>query len=268
MSRNRPSPYEVTQPTQTFMGKTYSDWIEDWARWFFLPNADENNNGPVVFLRGMTSSRVGNYRGEGVMKVGDDSLEISTNQRVLLPLITSKAVAESGESSQALYETVRSDIENGENPPDLRNVKVDDVELSVPGDIGDYRFETTVFQLIIPSSPYSQSLADYVFPPIRTRDIPLPCVTSGYFVLLKLRQGEHYIFSSVHGSSDQNGLYKSSLLYHIVVEAQRGPQPIQRFAPAVSTQVKEGYRAALRRKVKNGDLEQRECTDLINRYFT
>ena len=185
--------YTVIEPTKTFLGKTYVDWIEDWTRWFFLPNSDQNNSGSVVFLRGMSPSLT---KGKGVMMVGNDSLEISATQRVLLPIITATAVAESGESSQALYELARSDIDNGDNPPAQDNVKIvmnHSKKLTVPLD--DYRFESRVFQLSIPSSPYGESLADYVVPAIKTRDTNLPCVTAGYFVLLKLDQVRTTTFS-------------------------------------------------------------------------
>ena len=172
--------YTVTKPTETFLGKTYVDWIEDWVRWFFLPDADQNNSGSVVFLKGLLPSLT---KGEGVIMVGKDSLEISENQRVLVPLITSTVVAESGESSQTLYELARADIDNGDNPPAQNQVKIDNKDFKEPLD--EYRFETRVFQLNIPSSPAGQSLADYVVPAIKTRDTYLPCVTAGYFVLLK-----------------------------------------------------------------------------------
>jgi hypothetical protein len=239
--------YDVTEPTKTFLGKTYADWIEDWTRWFFLPNADQNNSGSVVFLRGMA--------GEGVIMVGNDSLEISESQRVLLPMITATAIAESGENSQSLYELVRSDIDNGENPPDKSNVKIDNADLTVRGGLDEYRFETRVFQLDIPSSPYGQSLADYVVPPIKTRDTNSPCVTAGYFVLLKLDPGQHFIFSSVNGSRDRTGLYKASLLYRIVV-ASRTTQPS--VALPVSSQLSANFKAALRKKLKRGDIDNPE----------
>jgi hypothetical protein len=253
--------YAITKPTETFLGKTYADWIEDWSRWFFLPNADQNNSGSVVFLRGKSSSLTDSYKGEGVIMVGKDSLEISTSQRVLVPLICAIAVAESGESSQSLYELARSDVDNGENPPAQNHVKIDNTDFAIP--LNDYRFETRVFQLNIPSSPYGQSLADYVVPAIKTRDTNLPCVTAGYFVLLKLEKGEHYIFSSVHGSRDQYGLYKASLLYHIIVEAERGQITPTIFAPAVSPQLSANFRAALRKKLKDGDIDTAEFKRLV-----
>jgi hypothetical protein len=245
--------YTVTKPKETFLGKTYADWIEDWTRWFFLPKADQNNSGSVVFLRG--------FQGEGVIMVGNESLEISASQRVLLPIITATAVAESGESSQSLYELVRSDIDNGENPPAQDHVKIDNTNFAVPLD--EYRFETRVFELNIPSSLYGQSFADYVVPAIKTRDTNLPCVTAGYFVLLKLEQGEHYIFSSVCGSRDQTGLYKASLLYHIVVEAELGRKTPPAFAPSVTRQLSANIRAALRKKVNNGDIDDVEFKRLV-----
>lgn len=247
--------YYVTKPTETFLGKTYADWVEDWTRWFFLPNADQNNSGSVIFLRG--------FKGEGVIMVGNDSLEISASQRVLLPIITATAVAESGESSQSLYELVRSDIDNGENPPARGHVKIDNADLAVPGgrNLDKYRFETRVFQLDIPSSPYGQSLADYVVPAIKTRDTSLSCVTAGYFVLLELDQGEHVIFSAVHGSRDQTGLYKASLLYRIVVEPKLGRTTL--IPPPVSRQLSSNFRAALRKKLKNGDIDASEFKQLV-----
>ena len=66
--------YTVTDPKETFLGKTYADWIEDWSRWFFLPDANQNNSGSVVFLKGLSPSLAKN---EGVIMVGNDSLEIS-----------------------------------------------------------------------------------------------------------------------------------------------------------------------------------------------
>lgn len=255
--------YSVVEPTATFLGKTYVDWIEDWTRWFFLPNADQNNSGSVVFLRGMSPSAT---KGEGVIMVGNDSLEISETQRVLLPIITATAVAESGETSQTLYELARSDIDNGDHPPAKENVKINTGNLKV--DLDGYRFETRVLQLNIPSCPYGESLADYVVPAIKTRDTNLPCVTAGYFVLLKLDPGNYDIFSSVHGSRDQTGLYKASLLYHIVVEAERGSNRRERGSkglrgakgsiPLVSPQTLAKFKAALRKKLKDGDIDQKE----------
>lgn len=254
--------YNVIEPHETFQGKTYADWIEDWTRWFCLPNLDQNNSGSVVFVRGMSLSAVDNYRGEGVINVGNDSLEISTNQRVLLPIITATAVAEAGESSQSLYQLVRSDIDNGEDPPQQGHVRIDNRDFAVALD--GYRFETRVFQLYIPSAPYGQSLADYVVPPIRTRDTNLPCVTAGYFVLLDMTEVRGYdIFSAVFGNRDQNGLYKASLLYHIQVEAERGRMPGRQLAQPISTQLSVNFRAALRTKLRNGEIDTAEYRRLV-----
>jgi hypothetical protein len=253
--------YSVVEPTATFLGKTYVDWIEDWTRWFFLPNADQNNSGSVVFLRGMSPSAT---KGEGVIMVGNDSLEISETQRVLLPIITATAVAELGETSQTLYELARSDIDNGDHPPAKENVKINTGNLQV--DLEKYRFETRVLQLNIPSSPYGESLADYVVPAIKTRDTNLPCVTAGYFVLLKLGPGNYDIFSSVHGSRDQTGLYKASLLYHIVVEAERGGKGLQGAQvpiPLVSPQTLAKFKAALRKKLNDGEIDDEEFDRLV-----
>ena len=251
--------YEVTDPTKAFLGKTYVDWIEDWTRWWFLPKADKNNSGSVVFLRGTSD--------EGVIMVGNDALEISVTQRVLLPIITATAVAESGESSQTLYELARSDIDNGDHPPAKENVKIDNEILEVD-DLDKYRFETRMFQLNIPSASYGESIADYVVPPIKTRDTYLPCVTAGYFVLLKLGQGEHDIFCSVRGGRDQTGLYKASLLYHIVVGAERGPKAFKAGidpVPAISRQTLANFRAVLRKKYKDGEIDKQELDQLMTR---
>ena len=114
--------------------------------------------------------------------VGSDSLEISATQRVLLPIITATVVAESGESSQTLHELAMADIKNAPYPPAQELVKINNTrKFSEPLD--EYLFETTVFQLNIPSSPYAQSLADYLVPPIKTRNTNLPCVTARVLLL-------------------------------------------------------------------------------------
>lgn len=254
--------YNIIEPNETFQGKTYSDWIEDWTRWFLMPNPDQNNSGSVVFMRGMSFSSTDNYTGQGVVKVGNDSLEISTDQRVLLPLITSTAVAEAGESSQSLYQLVRSDITNGANPPAPQNVLIDNQPIDV--ELGGYRFETSVFQVYIPSAPYGQSLADYVVPPIKTRDTILPCVSSGYFVLLQMTEVRGYdILSAVFGNRDQIGLYKASLLYHLQVEAGQGRTQGTGVSP-MSTQLSVNFRAALRKKLNDGEIDTREYRRLVN----
>ncbi len=260
--RNPPRPI-LTPPEVAFMGKTYSDWIEDWTRWFFLPNADQYNDGPVVFLNGMPRSQTGGYKEDGVIMVGTDSIEISASQRILLPMITSTVFAEAGETSQALYDLARADIDNGEDPPHNSHVKINNRDImNAPNTWAKYRFETRVFEINMPSSTYGQSLADLVIPPIKTRDTNLPCVTVGYFALLEFGTPnttyDYDIFSSVHGSRDQYGLYKSSLLYHLRVQPSLryaiGPTHVASLSGALSA----NFKAGLRKKLKEGVIDFKE----------
>jgi hypothetical protein len=216
------SEYTVIQPSQTFKNKTYVEWVEDWSNWFYQANPDRNNNGEVVFLRGMPLSG-GNYAGEGVVMVGNESLEISEDQGVLIPVITANYVADHSETTEWLYGTVRSHIFGGDHPPFKEQLRINGKPIedgSGEAHLGKYEIETPIFMLNIPDSSYGPSLKDQMETPMQSPGF-FPSATRGYFVILRLSTGEYDIECYATGATTALGQYHASLLYHIIVQESR-----------------------------------------------
>jgi hypothetical protein len=216
------SKYTVIQPYQTVKNKTYVEWVEDWSNWFYQANPDRNNNGDVVFLRSMPLSG-GNYTDQGVVMVGNESLEISEDQGVLIPVITANYIADHSESTDWLYGMVRSHIFSGDHPPLKAQLRINGNQIEDGGeedDLGKYEIETPVFMVNIPDSSYGTSLKDQMEAPMQSPGF-FPAVTRGYFVIIMLTPGTYDIECYATGATTALGHYHVSLLYHIIVQKSR-----------------------------------------------
>ena len=214
--------YEVMEPEGTFKGKGYKEWIQDWSNWFYQPYPDRNNTGDVVFLRSI-SFHEGVYKKEPNVMIGPESLVISDNQRVLVPIITANSLPYNTERPEIMYGFVRSDILNGANPPSASQVKINSKNIKFkPPEINfsNYDIETPVFQIAIPDDTEGYSLKEYGEHAIDSTGL-FPVVTRGYFVLLQFMpdkdQEDCYIELSVSGATTPRGPYTASLFYHIIV---------------------------------------------------
>jgi hypothetical protein len=221
--------YTVKSPNERFKNKTYTEWVQLWSNWFYQSNPDHNNNGDVVFLRGLPLTG-GNYADEGVVMVGNNSLEISADQPVLIPIIMSNFVADSTQTSDWLYGMVRSHILGGDHPPHKEQLRINGKPMhdGNPDDdsLGEYDIETPVFMISIPDAPVGMSLKHQIQNPIEATGF-FPSVTRGYFVMLQLNAGENYVIESyATGATTEYGPYHTSMLYHIFVkEAREQKQP-------------------------------------------
>ena len=94
----------------------------------------------------------GNYRNEALVMVGNESLEISADQRVLVPIITATYVSDDSESPEYMYSIVRTHISNGDNPPDFEQLRINGESLQIENesDLKNYEIETPVHQLLSP----------------------------------------------------------------------------------------------------------------------
>jgi len=219
--------YRVTPPNEPFENKRYVEWVQDWSNWFYQINPDHNNNGDVVFLRSMPLAE-GKYLDEGVVMVGNDSLEISADQRVLIPIITANYVADHSETSEWLYGMVRSHIAGGDHHPLKEQLRIDGQPIDDGNkdedDLRRYEIETPIFMIGIPDisdSSYEKSLKDQMEIPMQSPGF-FPSVTRGYFVMLELNAGkDYYIECYATGLTTAFEQYHASLLYHIVVNESR-----------------------------------------------
>jgi hypothetical protein len=226
--------YEVITPDHKFKEKGYTDWIQDWSNWFYQPYPERNNDGDVVFLRSTPLSE-GNYQNEACVMIGNESLEISEDQHVLVPIITATFIADENESPEWMYGMARGNISEGDNPPDVTQLKINGEAIDIGGDkdFDKYEFETPVYQIYIPDAPPGVSLKHQVEMPIESSGY-FSAVTRGYFVILKLKKGgsskgDFYIHCEASGATTPRGPYDVSLFYHIMVTKTpkgRGPRPL------------------------------------------
>jgi hypothetical protein len=235
-------PYRVVPPDELYRNKRYGEWVQDWSNWFYRINPDQNNEGDVVFLRGMPST--GTYlTEEAVVMIGNESLEISENQRVLIPIITANYVAENSESSEYLYGMVRSHIFNGDHPPLPQQIRINGEPIQIDN-LSAYEIETPIFMINIPdTSGGGMSLKDQMESPIQSAGF-FPSVTRGYFVMLELYAGnDYYIECYSTGAPTAVGPYHVSLFYHVLVKAnieqQRSSIPPSRLSKKILSKARE-----------------------------
>jgi hypothetical protein len=234
------SNYTVLKPNETFKNKRYIDWIEEFSNWFYQPNLDRNNDGDVVFCRCIPLSRT-TYVNEAVVMIGEQSLEISADQRVLFPIITANYVADRYETSDYLFGMVRSQIRQGGIPSKeqllINGEPIDDGDEE--RSLKNYEFETSVFPITIPDCPPGVSLKDQMEIPLQTPGL-FASVTRGFFVLLKLEANNEYIIESyASGATTEYGPYRTGSLYRIIVNdssnqnfsSPKGTEPIHKYVP-------------------------------------
>lgn len=218
------SDYTVQPPDFRFKEKGYIDWIKDYSSWFYQPNPERNNDGDVVFLRSTPLSQ-GNYQNEAMVMIGNESLEISKDQMVLVPIITATFIADEDQNPEWLFGMARGDISNGDNPPLNNQLKINGCPIDLDGldNFAKFEFETPIYHVYIPDAPPGVSLKHQVEYPIEASGY-FPAVTRGYFVLLQLHpdgpsEGKFYIHCEATGATTPRGPYNVSFFYHIIVRA-------------------------------------------------
>jgi len=254
MSNSNKLNYTVIPPRESFKNKSYTEWVQDWSSWFHQTNPDRNNNGDVVFLRSMPLVE-GNYGSEANVMVGNESLEISADQRLLVPIITSNYVADGAETSEWLYGMVRSQILAGDCPPLKEQLRIDGEPIddgnAKENDLKTYEVETPVFLISIPDSSAGKSLKDQMEAPFQSPGF-FPSVTRGYFVMLELQPNEeYYIECYATGATTALGPYYASFLYHVIVNepSQKGRVNIP------PSRLNKNILARLHDKKEKGELE-------------
>jgi len=255
--------YKVVEPDKLYRGKSYSDWISDWFNWFFSDDADNHNSGPVVFLRSFKApseavmqqpeemnadTQYNNmYKNDPNVMVGNEKLEMFTDQGLLFPTMLSYWVAtEPYMDDGKMRGYTRTENDSSDNPPypnqisitfvvdpdaNIKDTDIADIKIEKEK-MKDYRFETQIFTLVVPDSPKGTSFKDLVQNPVPAGNYP--AVVDGYFFLLNgLQEGSYYIHSLSKGKSNQQGDYYAEFLYHIVVHQknQRSISPISGLMP-------------------------------------
>jgi hypothetical protein len=227
--------YKVANPRIAHLGKTYGEWASQFTVWLFSTDPDQHNNGQVVFLRGMPYPTPPDYIPGSIpnVMVGDDRLSIFSDQFLFVPVIFAYwASADPAESEISLHDRARVDIDNGDNPPDTRQVTIDGAEINLIDKDGqkyymaDFRIESPLFPLSVPDTEDGTSLKDYIEYPLTPGENR--AVTMGYFLLLKFEAGDYIIHSYARGRTTEHGRYNEEFLYQVkVLDANLRPSPSQ-----------------------------------------
>jgi hypothetical protein len=255
--------YTVYHPDNLYCGKGYCDWICDWFNWFLSADADKHNLGPVVFLRSLglpnrftgayisdvpsqvkgqetrTDSLISDdsyqraYVNDPNIRIGGDRLQIYKNQALLVPLIVAYELATTPEKDWGvLHEFNGLTIDNGDNPPEPTQLKIDNVAVNINKDkMTDFRICTSIFSAIIPDVEYGRSIKDFL--EVKVSPGIYQAMVEGYFVLLRFNEvGTHWIRSFATGGRELGGVYFSDLFYEVEVEEKKTlPRSSKRMPP-------------------------------------
>jgi hypothetical protein len=197
--------YQVLQPNERFQGLAYTDLFRDSMRWLVSLDPDSNNNGPVVYLRGIDFAQTnGDYA--LFTRVGKNKFTISDNQAIFLPIITyyidSYHRPRSDNEQKRLIELNR--IMNYGFVPNPDNVLING---KPPDDPKKFRIISSDFDLVVPNSSYGdQTLAPLLDEPFNE---PIPdgckCRVGGYAYLIhELEAGDYTIVSAGQGELGYN----------------------------------------------------------------
>jgi hypothetical protein len=242
--------YRIIDPRLTYRGKSYSEWVSDWFNWFISADADIRNSGPVVFLRSMGLPKEGDTSDSGAkrtsvdnsatpnldpnypkkyfsganFRIGSDRLQITADQAVLVPIIMAYEFSGSPYKDWGyLQDFTGLTIDNGDDPPNERQLTIDHKKITFPPgiDMKDFRIVTPIFTAIIPEVESGRSVKDFLEIPALSGNYPV--MVEGYFVMLKFdSQGKSYwIHSWASAPREATGPYFSELIYEIQVFPER-----------------------------------------------
>lgn len=233
--------YDVVDPDKLHLGKSYSNYVEDWFNWYLSADADKRNLGPVVFLRtspipankGVDSDaarlNVTNaytddpsydrpYDNLPNVRVGGDRLQIRKDQAVFIPIIVAYEVAVKPYYDWGLMQEITGlMIDNGDDPPKATQLKIDSQAVNI-ADLKRFRIMTSVFTAIVPEADYGRSIKDFL--EVSVNPGQYAAIVEGYFVLIRnLAPGHTYVVHSRASSGrERGGAYVAELLYEITVE--------------------------------------------------
>lgn len=199
--------WKLVKPYESYLGLSYSSWVQKWFQWLAGPDPDSHNNGDVVFLRGI-DSQLRNGRYFFYLKFGQNRLRISENQALFLPLVSYSADEKNEpncDTPQKRLSLVMRLMQYGDNPPNSNQATINGkpiTDLDKSFTLKDYQFISADFDLDIPD-PSEESYGTLLGPKM---DTPLinsgisKCVVGAYAVIIKgLKPGKYLINSYAHG---------------------------------------------------------------------
>ncbi|VFJ12943.1 hypothetical protein [Candidatus Nitrosocosmicus franklandus] len=230
--------FKVVPVTETYKGKTYSQWIAHWTNWFFMPNPDQYNSQPwndVKFLTSFPSpheiAQLGNpgervrYEGSEFqnipnIKTGENRLVMYDDQAIFFPVILAMWVNSDDKDYGYMERYVKIQNSMSDDPPGVHQFTLDSLPLLPSDEVINHRIMSDgLFQVHIPDATYGTSLKDFVAEPSPPGTYGAVC--EGYFFMLKnlMAREEPYLLTSFATGAPYVGFgeYHASFVYEIKV---------------------------------------------------
>ncbi len=206
--------WRVIPPICNYLGLSYGDWASRWLNWLVGVDPDKNNNGPVVFLRGIDfEMRGGSYR--QFVRIGNEKLRISLDQAIFWPIIClfvdEKMVPTFDTQQKRLTDIFSAAVLTDHPPlPSQATIEGDPIVSNLEG----FFTVSPDFQLHVPEASYGPTLGSLFQIPI-VYEGDWRAAICGYFILMKpLQDGGPYKFASNGNAEDR---YHTETLVEIEV---------------------------------------------------
>lgn len=206
--------WQVIPPFFNYLGASYGDWAGRWLNWLISVDPDKNNNGPVVFLRGIDFEiRRGSYR--HFIRIGDQKLRITMDQAIFWPTIcvfVDEKMVPSLNTDQKRLTDIFSASVLTDHPPLASQATIDGDPIVT--NLENFFTVSPEFTLHVPEASYGSTLGQLFQVPIKYEG-DCEAAVCGYFLLMKPREaGGPYKIASNGNAEDQ---YHTETLVEIEV---------------------------------------------------
>ena len=209
--------WQVISPACNYLGLSYGQWAARWLNWLLSVDPDLNNNGPIVFLRGVDfERRMGSYM--NFIRIGKERIRVSLDQAVFFPIIclfVDEHMVPSLDDEQKRLSDVFDGALNADHPPQPNQTTLNGDP--IVSNLTDFFTVSPDFILHVPEASYEPSskrtLGQLFKIPI-TYAGDWKAAIGGVFALMKPLQAGNYFIASNGNAEDR---YHTEMLVQIEV---------------------------------------------------
>ena len=227
--------WDILSPRINYLGLSYGEWSRNWMNWLVRKDPDHNNNGPVVYIRGVDFTKEYTEYGSFI-RIEKNRYRMSLDQGILCPMmacyIDVRHHTNAEDHEKRLSKAFRLVI-NGDYPPRQEQFTIDGKKF--PISLSDFLIVTPEFKVHVPSPTYELTLGSIL-------DVPLifegdwDCVVAGYFVLLKPKETGRSIIAL--NATAEDGYHIESIV-EVEVFDESKPNRSSAFRDFAKEQVRE-----------------------------
>jgi hypothetical protein len=221
------SDFVVLPRTESHLGKTYEQWLEDWGKWFVKNNRDEINKDlskGYVMLRGQPRGYLQqkNWKDDSYFEPLVIPLKIKSDTLVFFPIICtiSSKEWEPDPSSVDTDEKLKLDARKHNDPSLSSNLilKVNGSEVLSGDQWNDYYVNTDIFDLEVDSGDWNdhEGPQSKIIDTIELKPGPAKAVIYGACILGKFSANTDPYILRIRGTGARN--YEVHAIYVIQVD--------------------------------------------------